>query len=303
MQLARSANCGFNHDLCFAERAPTLPARLPDFIAVGPIRTATTWLYRFLTGSVGLPENIKETRFFDRDYEQGLATYASRFVKCPPELPVCEIAPTYFYNVQTRKRIAQHIPHCGIIISLRDPVERLHSAYRLDVWEGRTWCSFEDEMSTRWDTMVEKCDYAKHVSLWQESFGKQRVLIVLYDDFVRSPQRYVDDICEFIGIPNIAIGEGPVSPDERVYAIPRVPRGVAFARLYRRFTRSLYQHGIDSLMGLGNGNPIRETIVKLVYRDLRLNPDTEARLRRAVRQQVEELEILLHRNLAEWKPL
>ena len=63
------------------------PLRLPDFIAVGPPRTGTTWLDRVLRGHVGLPAGVKETQFFIWRYSLGIEWYAAHFRDCldPPK--------------------------------------------------------------------------------------------------------------------------------------------------------------------------------------------------------------------------
>ena len=72
-------------------RAP----RLPDFIAVGPPRTATTWLHEVLQGHVCLPADRKETDFFTRFYDRGLDWYADYFRHCEGGIPVGELSPMY----------------------------------------------------------------------------------------------------------------------------------------------------------------------------------------------------------------
>ncbi len=62
------------------------PLRLPDFIAVGPPRTATTWLDQVMRGHVGLPAGVKETQFFIFRYSQGIEWYAAHFRDCPANL-------------------------------------------------------------------------------------------------------------------------------------------------------------------------------------------------------------------------
>jgi hypothetical protein len=90
-------------------------APLPSFIAVGPTRTATTWLYQVLKGHIGLPSGIKETQFFIWNYDLGLTWYRRHFRNCSPHLPVMEIAPTYFDSPEARERVKLHIPECKII--------------------------------------------------------------------------------------------------------------------------------------------------------------------------------------------
>lgn len=290
--------------------------RLPTFIAVGPTRTGTTWLHQFLIGSVGLPANIKETNFFDRDYNQGLPAYARYFANCPPDLPIGEIAPTYFYNREARERIARDIPGCRIIITLRDPIERQYSLYRLSVWNGRTKVSFAEATQRRWNDIVDECDYAKYIRLWQGTFGEDRVLVALYDDFVDSPQHYVKQICDFIGIPTIDVRSAPVAPDQRVHALKQMPRGNAFGGFLRWFFRLgkdrpdkfeaflhwVRRHGAQRMVELVAKTPLGKKFRKMVFTEMpSLDTQTAVRLRNAIGSQIEAVEALLGRDLPAWK--
>src|SRR5215831_20542545 len=99
-------------------------SRLPDFIAVGPPRAATTWLDLVLRGHAGLPGQTKETHFFTRNYARGIDWYARHFRHCTADPVVGEICPSYFASGEARERIGLTIPDCKIICTLRDPVER-----------------------------------------------------------------------------------------------------------------------------------------------------------------------------------
>src|SRR5271156_1409540 len=105
------------------------PARLPEFIHVGPPRTGTTWIHEALAGYVALPAQ-KETLFFEYRYDLGLQWYSDFFKGARPDLPRGEIAPSYFANTIARGRIRRDIPNCKIICTLRDPATRLYSQYR-----------------------------------------------------------------------------------------------------------------------------------------------------------------------------
>ena len=89
------------------KNAKALP-QLPDFIAVGPPRTATTWLDLVLRGHVSLPGETKETHFFTRNYGRGIDWYARHFRRCVGGQVVGEICPSYFVSPQARERIRCH---------------------------------------------------------------------------------------------------------------------------------------------------------------------------------------------------
>src|SRR5690349_11461994 len=104
---------------------------LPQFFGIGPPRTATTWLHRVLTGHVNLPRIVKEPRFFDLRFSKGFDWYRGHFEPIDPAMPTGEISPTYFYSVDARHRIAKLLPNAKIICTLREPVARLYSLYRI----------------------------------------------------------------------------------------------------------------------------------------------------------------------------
>jgi len=89
--------------------------RLPNFIAIGPPRTGTTWLYRALGGHVGLPRDTKETDFFSTHYAKGMEWYLEFFRDCAAELPMGEISPQSFAAPEAHPRIAKDIAECTIL--------------------------------------------------------------------------------------------------------------------------------------------------------------------------------------------
>src|SRR5215470_18764382 len=97
-------------------------SRLPDFIAVGPQRTGTTWLHEVMKPHLGLPRGIKETDFFLKNYARGMEWYRDFFRGCSPDLPMGEVDPNYFGEDVARERICKDIPQAKIIVTLRDPI-------------------------------------------------------------------------------------------------------------------------------------------------------------------------------------
>ncbi|MGH7813538.1 MAG: sulfotransferase family protein [Candidatus Binataceae bacterium] len=294
---------GSRHDSALAASPAPRPragGRLPDFIAVGPPRTASTWLDRALRGHVGLPRNRKETDFFKRNYGRGLDWYQEYFRECPPDLPAGEVCPTYFPLAECRERIARDLPGVKVIVSLRDPVARAYSYYRLmrrTAWEK---ASFEDAVARRKD-IADTNRYAFHLRAWQELFGAENVLVCIYDDLRGSAQAYVDRICDFIGAPRFPAG-GLALGEENVNTVLRAPKNPQLARKARKLhmwltdsqwirTRDLLEKaGLWSFCA-GRGEVFSP-----------LDAGLEARLREQYRPEIEELERLIGRDLRAWKP-
>lgn len=274
--------------------------RLPDFIGVGPARTGTTWLHEALKGHAGLPL-IKETQFFKRYYDKGLNWYASHFVDLPADLPVGEICPSYFSSREALERISRDLPHCRIICSLRDPVERLYSHYRHIRPLSGIEADFEQALKDDPQLLDGSC-YGSHLKEWQGFFGRQNVLVVLYEDMKSAPQTFLNSVCEFIGIPLIDLQNSPVA-NKKVNMVEgaRAPRSRRLAMASGMVTAWLKARRFDSLLHFWRKSGISEFCLGGGEEYGPLSSETEARLREYYRPDIEKLESLTNRDLSDWK--
>ena len=274
-------------------------SRLPDFVAVGPQRTGTTWLHEVMKPHLGLPRGIKETDFFLKNYSLGMGWYREFFHGYPPDLLLGEVDPNYFGEEIARERIAQDIPRAKIVVTLRDPVERAYSSYRVMRRDAWTRVSFEETVSTN-RIIRESSRYACHLERWQQSFGKDRVLACFYDDLEQSPQKFLDRICDFIGAKRINV-EGSAIAVERVNTVTHAPRSRKLAQNARNARDWMRLHrwhrAVDLLertgvwrFCFGGGEQFGELAL-----------DIDARLREHFRPEVEALERLTGRDLSAWK--
>lgn len=272
-------------------------ARLPDFLVVGPPRTATTWLDGVLRGHVGLPASVKETHFFARNYARGIDWYAAHFRQSDPSQKLGEVCAAYFENTLARERIRQHIPHCKIVCTLRDPADRLYSYYKLMRQGGKTELSFEEAVRAH-AKMLRFSRYATILREWYDTFGEANVKAVINDDLQADPQSYVDQVTSFIGIEPISC-EAPLA--SRRNTIERAPRNTSLARAARRLRSSLGANGfyrtrsMMSRAGLwrfcsGGGDPFPP-----------MQRETRLWLQQQLLAEIEQLEGLLGRDLTSWK--
>jgi len=267
--------------------------RLPDFLGVGPPRAATSWLDAVLRGHVGLPREIKEVDFFIENYARGIDWYMSYFRDCDPNLPAGEICPSY-YSPVGRERIALHIPRCRIICTFRDPVEWRYSFYKLALRNAWTRDDFE--------TWVAKNPANAHSGLkaWFETFGRDRVLVLIHDDLEADAQSYLDGVCDFIGVARFPISESPIGA-RRVNTFSAPPRNQRLARRARKlrdWLKAREAYGTINLLG-------RTGLWRYCFEGgedfAPLSPAIETRLRDRFRPEVEALEDLLGRDLSSWK--
>ena len=272
--------------------------RLPDFLGIGPPRAATSWLDAVLRGHVGLPRDIKEVDFFVKNYARGIEWYKGYFRDCDPSLPAGEICPSYFGSLEACARIAEHIPHCRIICTFRDPVDMMYSFYKLarrNVWtRAENFESYQAYVPIGWGQQADR------LRQWRDTFGRDNVLVCVYDDLEADPQRYLDPVCDFIGIARIPITQSAIAR-ERINTFSRGPRNARLARRARRLrdwleAREAYST-VNLLTRVGfwrfcfEGGPQFE----------HMPPEVEAQMRRRMLPEIEALEQQIGRDLSAWK--
>jgi len=274
--------------------------RLPDFIAIGPPRTGTTWLHGVLYHRACLPRGVKETHFFDRFYHKGLDWYLDYFRGCLDGRPVGEITPAYFALPVVRDRIARTLAQCSIICTLREPVARAYSHYRKLQTVGKTRGGFAQEVRDN-DEIREASRYAFHLRAWRELFGERNVHAFLYDDLEADPQQYADSVCRFIGVAPLELTpEVTRSLDRNEVQRGARKRVLARAALsFRQRLQSLQAHRTINALG-------RAGIWRLWFHSgqefARLDRELEAQTRQYFLPEVEALEDLIGRDLSAWKP-
>jgi hypothetical protein len=275
--------------------------RLPDFIGIGPPRTGTTWLHRMLMGTVGVPQRGKEVHFFDLYYSKGLRWYLDHFDGCSASKVVGEFTPDYFQSRDALERIANDIPNCKIVCTLRDPVARLYSFYKL-LLRNRSirGIDFEHSIDRHPKMLLRDHLYASLLEGWMNALGRDRVLLCFYDDLELDPQKYLDRITDFIGAARISVLASKEAGN-RIFSIRYNYRRPRLARLMWRLNRALYH---------GRGYDIRAVLEKLGIWQYCLkrgrqfpsvDPEYETILRRRLLPDIERLEQLSRRDLSQWK--
>jgi hypothetical protein len=273
--------------------------RLPDFIAVGPQRTGTTWLHEVMRPQVGLPRGIKETDFFLKNYSMGTQWYLEYFRGYPPATVLGEVDPNYFGEDVARERIEKDIPRAKIIVTLRDPVERAYSSYRVMRRDAWTRANFEETVANN-RIIRESSRYAHHLANWQRSFGRDRVLICIYDDLKQSPQKFLDRICDFIGAKRIEV-EGSAIASERVNTVTHAPRSRKLAQNARNARDWMRLHRWHRTIGLLEHSGVWKFCFGGGEEFGALDPAVDARMREHFRAEVEALERLIGKDLSAWK--
>jgi len=274
--------------------------RLPDVIGVGPPRTGSTWLYNALRDAVDMPEGVKEPQFFSTFYDKGIGWYGRHFRNASGARPIAEISPPYFFFPLAPERIKAQLPKCKIVATMRNPVDRIYSVYKLMRYYGWVRRGTLDEVLQARPDLGGGNRYAASLRTWFEAFGRENVLVTMYDELRDEPQAYLDRVCDFMGLERIALApRRDLGSDMNSFA--RAPRSRRLAvnagkLMYRLKGRQAYgvinlleRSGVWAFCG-GRGEPYP-----------RLTREQEDRLRERYVPEVEALEEMLDVDLSAWK--
>jgi transposase len=178
--------------------------RLPDFLIIGAMKSATSTLHDQLARQPGLVmSDPKEPYFFSDDpvYANGIAWYASLFDHARPG-DLCGESTTHYAKrptyPETIARIRQHIPDARFIYVMRHPLDRLVSQY-IHQWTEREIDRPIDTAIIHHPELIAYSCYAWQLEPYFEAFGRDRVLPLFLDHLQTHPQAALEQVCRFIG--------------------------------------------------------------------------------------------------------
>lgn len=220
---------------------------LPDFCVIGPIKSGTS----DLAVNIMLHPNIiaplsKEFSTSDPDdwriyypTVRQKIQHASRYGSALSPF----LAP-YLHKMDLAYNLSQVQPDTKIILTLREPAERVFSQWKWEVFLSGKNRAGELPFLTSFSAYVDKAlaffpefpmytathfdplqtsIYWKAVSYWMECFGRDNVLVLNVDDYFFDNNRFLSQIYEFVGLPSFEcpafdsrINENPIvlqSPD------------------------------------------------------------------------------------------
>lgn len=178
--------------------------RLPDFVIIGAMKSATSSLYQQLVQQPGIFMcTPKEPNFFsdDEQYAKSMEWYSGLF-DYAPEGSLLGEASTHYTKLptypETVERLKKYLPNVRLVYVMRHPVDRLVSHYMHEWSTGVYHCGI-DEAVNKYPELIAYGRYSMQLESYFEAFGRNAVLPVFFDHLVREPQAELERICRFIG--------------------------------------------------------------------------------------------------------
>lgn len=236
--------------------------RLANLVIAGVPKAGTGSLFAFLAQHPDIcGSDEKETGYFNSYNPRRhtgaplpVETYARHFAHCAGERYALEATPTYCYGgPPVIEAIRTVLDRPRIIVILRDPAERLWSAYTFQRSLGTLAGidSFEQYLQVVQasrrdaDALVPRDGlsglyigfYADYVGDWLDAFGDD-LRIVFAEDMRRDPRAVVTDLCRWLGIDTGVVASFDLGA-RNVTAHPRSTRLARAANVARRTGRRL----------------------------------------------------------------
>jgi hypothetical protein len=284
-----------------------------DFIGIGAGKCASTWIFQCLLehSEISGPAQ-KELKFFDSVHQlnKGKDYYLSLFPTDKPDARNGEFSPGYLPSRDAADRIKQWFPEVKLLVTLRNPIDKMYSTYWSNKIGGRgslaVFETFEDAFH-HVPEMIENAKYGKQLEYYFSLFPREQFHIMFYDDVVADPAGVIKNVYEFLGVdtsfvaPSLDRGVNETGAKKIKY--PRLMKFIygTYWKLKRTIFWRYVQQIIDTrkialiLMrfGVGKGG---EKIKKP-----EMNPETRKYLQQKFHEDLELLGKLLHKDFSHYK--
>ena len=210
---------------------------LPSFLIAGGQRCGTTSLFKAVRQHPNVlpPVLHKGVHFFDVNYDQGIDWYRGHFplratarrhgVAGRPAL-TGESSPYYLFHPQAASRISRTLPDVKVLVLVRDPVSRAHSAHAHEMARGFERLPFQEAIERedervaadlermQADPTYESFDvqhhayvargrYADQIDRMASALSADQVLVIDSGRFFTDPEPQVARVFDFLGLPMV----------------------------------------------------------------------------------------------------
>ncbi len=228
-------------------------AKTPNLFIVGAPKSGTTALTSYLASHPDIYMASKESHFFGSDLafdgiraQIPLDAYLAGFEGATEERYRAEASIGYLYSSRAAKEIHDFSPDARIVAILRNPVDMVHSLHSEVLFQGdEDIVDFDEALAAEperaegrripptcqalWTLLYRRVGhYADQVERYFDEFGRERVHIIVFDDFREDAPLSYRKTLEFLEL------DPDHQPDFPVVNANKVARSPAAVRLLRQ---------------------------------------------------------------------
>lgn len=242
----------------------------PDFFIIGAAKAGTTSMHNHLSQHPDIfMSEVKEPHFFSNvkpnpaqavEAITSEGEYSRLFDGRGAEHVAGESSPSYLWDDATPARIKERVPGARAIAILREPVGRAYSHYLMDVRLGIQKLAFHDALVEDFESAekgwgvshlyVELGMYEAQVSRWIRVFGRERMLVLFFEEFIADPASTLRTAAEFLGVAPEPMEGVHGGERHNAYAAPRsgLSRILLGARGLRRVGKRVLPESAKNLV-------------------------------------------------------
>jgi len=201
----------------------------PDLFVIGAAKCGTTSLYHYLASHPQIYMSPrKEPRYFAPDLLSGHARkrllhphdehrYLALFDGARGERRRGEASPNYLYSREAPRLIHDFDPNAHIVVTLRDPIDMMHSLHTHHVAGGsepiadfgaaiaahderRRGVGVLSKGNPKLTLYLERARFGRQLSQWYEVFPAERIHVTILEDMVRDPAATHRRLLEFLEV-------------------------------------------------------------------------------------------------------
>ncbi|HZW62689.1 MAG TPA: sulfotransferase [Flavobacteriaceae bacterium] len=293
-----------------------------DFFLVGAARSGTTFIYNYLNNhpNVFLP-NVKEPNFFSEvesyikeDYAapeknkvyhskiiNSRKIYDALYLNSKANQIKGDISPSYLWDLNTAQKIYEHNAEAKIMISLRNPIDRAFSHYKMNYYIGMEQHknfkkALEAEVKPKWggsNEYLKMSLYYNQIKKYFDVFPASQIKVIIYEEWIENIETTMREITSFLGIENkpVKLQETKIEKNKVGYLrhakFLNVVRNSPLKKVARQI---LTQSDIDK---------IKQTLFVSESKSVSLDPKTREELRAYFAEDIARLSKMLNVDFTE----
>ncbi len=206
-------------------RASASRRRLPDFLIIGAQKAGTTSLHAYLGEHPRvLSPATKEIHYFDSEFRRGSSWYRAHFPRSTEAGSLSgEATPYYLFHPLVPQRAADLLPGCGLIVILRNPIDRAFSHHNHERALGFEQLDFERAIAAESERLkgeeerlvrephyrsfahqhhsyLARGRYAVQLERWLALFDRDRLLVLSAEQLFAEPVTVAREAQDFLGL-------------------------------------------------------------------------------------------------------
>jgi hypothetical protein len=275
----------------------------PNFLIIGDLKAGTTSLHYYLKQhpQTFLPDK-KELRFFSFDPDNSyhrrsgsfdvktLSQYLAYFEHAGDSRAIGEASPNYLRSPLTAERIRQLLPDVRLIVSLRNPADRLYSSYAMEFRAGGVKEPIEEILFRRDSERVKASFYWSDLIQYYDRFARDQIKVILFDDLVHDCYKVIHDLYRFIGV------DDSFTPD----VTPRNVGGIPTNPLMYRFLGAGKKIATRYVKPTPAIRRIWQRVQRKQLASLKPDPVIQQKILAVCKDDIERTQSLIDRDLSDW---